>query len=281
MPYATTPAGRLYYHHNGVPGAPAAPVFVALHGAGGQGRDWPEAWRHRADPIGFLGLSQARFGGQPLARPFYALDLPGHGLSGGESCDHVSGYADAAIGFIEALALRRVILIGHSMGGGVVLDVAQRRHPALAGMVLIGTSAAMAVPDSVFDGLANAYTATVRKLSGYCWHPSAPVFYKAKGFERMHGAGQDTVLGDFKASATFDFREALGAIETPALVIAGLDDKMMPAKHAERTAVGLPNARYAGIAGAGHFPHVERPIEVGRHLEAFARTLDPQTASAA
>jgi pimeloyl-ACP methyl ester carboxylesterase len=58
--------------------------------------------------------------------------------------------------------------------------------------------------------------------------------------------------------------------KVPTLVIEGEEDQLMPAAELEKLARGIPGARKATIAGAGHVPFVEEPREVAellvRHL---------------
>ena len=51
--------------------------------------------------------------------------------------------------------------------------------------------------------------------------------------------------------------DRLGEVRAPTLVVVGADD---PARaRAEEVAAGIPGARLAVVAGAGHAPHLERP----------------------
>jgi 2-succinyl-6-hydroxy-2,4-cyclohexadiene-1-carboxylate synthase len=57
--------------------------------------------------------------------------------------------------------------------------------------------------------------------------------------------------------------DRLAEVSAPTLVIAGaLDDRGRP--RAEQVADGIPTARLAVVAGAGHTPHDERPIAFRR-----------------
>ncbi|HET8584552.1 MAG TPA: alpha/beta fold hydrolase, partial [Casimicrobiaceae bacterium] len=51
-----------------------------------------------------------------------------------------------------------------------------------------------------------------------------------------------------------DLRERLASIATPALVIGGDRDAIVPIEATRRLAAALPNARHATIAGAAHAP---------------------------
>ena len=69
-----------------------------------------------------------------------ALDLAGHGQSGGGRKDWtIAAFGQDVVSVVEALGLKRVVLIGHSLGGPVVLEAARRMPGRVAGLVLVDT----------------------------------------------------------------------------------------------------------------------------------------------
>jgi pyruvate dehydrogenase E2 component (dihydrolipoamide acetyltransferase) len=71
-------------------------------------------------------------------RPVFALDLPGHG---GSSKDlgpgGIPGLAEALLAFLDAVGIIRAHLVGHSLGGAVVLQAALARPASAASLTLI------------------------------------------------------------------------------------------------------------------------------------------------
>jgi pimeloyl-ACP methyl ester carboxylesterase len=57
----------------------------------------------------------------------------------------------------------------------------------------------------------------------------------------------------------FDFRDELGTIEAPTLVLAGEEDPVADASVIQQLADGIAGARVETIPGAGHLANVERP----------------------
>ena len=69
-----------------------------------------------------------------------ALDLAGHGQSGvGRKDWTMPAFGQDVVSVVEALGLKRVVLIGHSLGGPVVLEAARRMPGRVAGLVLVDT----------------------------------------------------------------------------------------------------------------------------------------------
>ena len=83
------------------------PTLCLVHGAGGSALAWIRQLEGLAD-----------------AARVIALDLPGHGESGGEGCRRIGDYARVVRGFVEALGPGLVVLGGHSMGEAVAQTVA-------------------------------------------------------------------------------------------------------------------------------------------------------------
>ena len=109
MPFLTVAGARAHHvHRRPVPAS--GPPVVFVHGAGGTHQHW---------------LYQVR---DLPHSPTYALDLPGHGRSEGQGRDSISAYGDWLIDFLDAAGEDQAVLVGHSMGGAIVLDTTLR-HP--------------------------------------------------------------------------------------------------------------------------------------------------------
>jgi pimeloyl-ACP methyl ester carboxylesterase len=67
-----------------------------------------------------------------------APDLPGHGRSSAPPVEYTAGYFTEAVEqFLERLDLRRVLLVGESIGASIGLALAARRNSRLAGVIAI------------------------------------------------------------------------------------------------------------------------------------------------
>ncbi len=119
--FVELPAGRFHYRHWGRAGLPQA---VLLHANCASAASWARV-------------------GAALAGEFelFALDLRGHGASAAPGSYGLRAAADDVAGFLDALALDRPLLIGHSWGAAVALVLASGAEstappPRLCGLVL-------------------------------------------------------------------------------------------------------------------------------------------------
>lgn len=239
-----------------------------VHGAGGRDQDWPQAWRSIDDVTRAMGLTPASHIADLDQYPIYSVDLPGHGHSSGTGYSSVDEYADAIEGFIEALELKRVVLVGHSMGAAITLLVAIRQNPRLAAVVLIGSAAKLQVSPAILDGLQNDFENTVDAIIKYSWYKQTGAFFKEKGRQRMLETGSDVVYGDYYACADFDLTEQLDQVQVPALLIASDNDRMVRMKDSEATANTL-GAKFVGLEECGHFQHIEQTAKCAKALSEF------------
>ena len=78
-----------------------------------------------------------------------AVDLPGHGRSGGAPAASVEAAADWLLALLDAAAVTQAALIGHSMGSLIALEAAARAPARASRLVMIGTAYPMKVSDAL------------------------------------------------------------------------------------------------------------------------------------
>lgn len=269
MPNISVGDHDLSYSFNGVADREDGLTLVLVHGAGGKFADWPVAWRSNADMTRLVGLTPKSHDGELDQYPVYAVDLPGHGASGGTSLDTVDAYAAEIATFLEALDLKKVFLIGHSMGAAIALTLAVQQNPRLASIGLIGGSSKLVVSPAILDGLQNSFEATVDNIIRYSWHKKTSDFFKQKGRQRMLEAGSDVVYDDFLACSRFDLSEQIDDLDLPVLVIVSTGDRMVPPETSGAMAERLKNCRHVVLEDCGHFQHMEQVGRVADELTSY------------
>lgn len=272
MPFISVGDHELSYSFNGASTRKDGLALVLVHGAGGHKQDWPATWRSASQKMQGMGLTARSEGRQLENYPIYAIDLPGHGRSAGKSQTHVDAYANTVASFLEALDLKKVVLVGHSMGAAIALTLAVRANPGLAGIVLIGGSSRLVVSDAILDGLRSDFEPTVDNIVRYSWHKDTSAFFKRENRQRLLEAGSDVVYNDFLACSRFDLSDRLSTVGIPVLIIAADQDRMVPLETSRKMAEALPQGTFAELRDCGHFMHVEQPRQVARVLASFLET---------
>lgn len=231
-----------------------APRLVFVHGSGGGRRTFQEQLR--------------RFEGA------YAPTLPGH--PDGTPCSRADHYAQVVSAEIATLP-GPLVLVGHSLGGAVALEVALARPESIAGLVLVATGARLPVPDHAFARL-------LQDLDGECDRVArASLVYEEPSevwriASQMVEAGYATLHADYTACAAFDARERLADIDMPTLVIAGAEDPLTPPWLAEELAAGIPDATLRVLPAASHAVMVDRERTFDLLLAGFLARLEVGTA---
>lgn len=119
---------RTVASHDGVP------VTFEVHGVGAPALVFVHGWS--CDRTYWKGQLE------PLSRRFQvvAVDLGGHGESGhGRLSWTIDSFGGDVAAVVEELGLDPVVLIGHSMGGDVILEAARRLRHRVAGLVWVDT----------------------------------------------------------------------------------------------------------------------------------------------
>lgn len=244
----------LHYAEHAQPLSRRPPV-VLVHGAGGQYAHWPPHIRRLRDTT------------------TYALDLPGHGKSGGKLRASVTAYAADVLAFMDALGLRRAVVGGHSMGGAIAQTMALNYPDRLVGLLLVGTGARLRVLPDILDGLLTQHAATVELIVSKNYAPGAPDQLVRLGKRVLMQCPPEVIHNDYTACQNFDVMQRLSAIRHPTLIVVGSDDQMTPLNYAEFLRANIPNARLEIIENAGHMVMVEAPQQVAEAIDNWLEEL--------
>jgi pimeloyl-ACP methyl ester carboxylesterase len=200
---------------------------------------------------------------------------------------------------LDALDVEHALVVGHSMGGMVALQLAHdtptdELHRRVAGLVLVSTTGGPFTKVPGFGGMARlAGPASARAMSladrwgvrtvasqDLRWWLTRVGFgaeappAQVRFVEGLHLATASSTLSELiPALALFDLSKWLGTIDLPALVVVGSNDRLTPPRHALRTAAALPRSELVELPRCGHMPMIERRHEFTRLIEEFAAKI--------
>jgi pimeloyl-ACP methyl ester carboxylesterase len=250
-----------FAYTGGRPFEPRAPAVVFVHGAAFDHSVWQWQSRYLANH-GFTVL---------------APDLPAHGKSPGAPRVAIADMADWVAGLIEAAALEKAAVVGHSMGSLVALETALRHPAKVAKLALVGTSAPMPVGDPFIAAARDDHPAafdmevTWGHARGMALATSPIPGTTLPGASRaLNGRARPGVLtADLAACHEWKpSTEAIRALKVPALVVVGKRDQMTPQKAGRALAAEIPGAKLV-VLDAGHSMMSEVPLALVRELKDF------------
>jgi pimeloyl-ACP methyl ester carboxylesterase len=274
---------KLHGHSVSYQRAGWGPLLVLLHGIAGSSDTWNDVI-------------------EPLAERYtvVAPDLLGHGESAKPRGDYSLGaYASGVRDLLTALGHDKGTIVGHSLGGGIAMQMAYQFPERCERLVLVSSG-----------GLGREVHFLLRaaSLPGSEW--VLPVLAANRvintgtsvgGFLRRFGmrAGPDieelwrsfASLGDHQARNAF-VHSLRGVIDpggqrvnasdrlylaerVPMMLIWGERDRIIPVRHGQEAHELIPGSRFEVFPDAGHFPHRDEPRRFVKTLSDFIDTTDP------
>ena len=257
-----------YAYTGGKPYDAGLPTIVFIHGAQNDHSVW---------------LLQSRwFAHHGFA--VLAVDLPGHGRSGGAPLPSIEDLADWIELLLERVGAgdtaKSVTLIGHSMGSLTALECAARHPARIARIALVGTAVPMPVSDALLDAAKNDETRAIDMINSWSHSPRAtfggyavPGIWHFGAARRLALRQRPGVLhNDLAACNAYTHgMEAAAALTCPALLISGSRDMMTHPKAAAKLAAAIPGSHSVTLDGAGHALMAEQPDAVLDALRDFIR----------
>jgi pimeloyl-ACP methyl ester carboxylesterase len=200
-----------------------------------------------------------------------AMELPGHGASGGQGEQDVEKYAKWVQAALPVFGISRPVIVGHSLGAAIALTVAIKYGELLSGIIVFGGGAKMPVNPLILEGIKKDPDAVLAM--------TAKIAVAKKNRERMapilarRKPNPDVLYGDFLACDRLDIELAVRGIKLPTLIICGQEDKMTPPANSEALRDIIPGAQLALIPEAGHLVMMEEPEAFNSALKEFVDSL--------
>lgn len=206
-----------------------------------------------------------------------APNLAGFGDSAQlHSPDTIEGHAVLVLQTLDHLKIDRFHLLGHSMGGMVVQQMAAMAPERIDRLVLYGTGPVGLLPDRFEtietsrrrlheDGL----EATARRIAA-TWFMKGEA---AEGFETCVREGAEASMQAALAALSswehWNGTASLSRLSMPSLVIWGDGDRSYGWRQPEALWHGIPGCRLAVVPGCAHNVHMEKPAIFNAILEDF------------
>lgn len=261
-----TVAGRRVFAHTGGgdPGS-AEPTVMLLHGAGNDHTIWRFVTRRLA----------AR--GWPVVAP----DLPGHGKSDGPPLPSIDAMAGWCVDFADTAGWGDLVMVGHSMGSLIAMEVATRVPERVRGVALFAPAERMDVHEDLQSAADRQDGAAADLIVGWTHsgrsrfgHHEAAGMWMAGVNRRLLERNAGSLPTDLRATSAWDGAAAFAERDVPTLIVVSERDRMVPARSGRQLLATLPDARLVEVPGGSHASLYDHPQEVVRPLIGWLGTLD-------
>jgi long-chain acyl-CoA synthetase len=215
-------------------------TIVFIHGFGGQA----EQWQYQLQKFS-------------LENRVIALDLRGHGLSDkpsrGYDMPRLVNDLETALTLLKVKG--KIVLVGHSFGGGVVTDFALKNPDRVERLILIATTGEFKLQPMLSLVLSlPIWLLRIVEPFTHKWLFAPPPVLKQIYFQNM---------------ANWNGWEKFKLLQVPTLVVRGNRDIVFERARFEKVRASIPGAEEADIGVSGHLVMLERREAVERAIERF------------
>ena len=203
--------------------------------------------------------------------------LPGFADKSKEpALDSIEAFADYVLESLDRAGIKNFHLLGHSMGGMIVQEVALKAGKRVNKLILFATG-----PNGRIPGRFESLEASLQRVQAngpealvantvHTWFmrgrrdPSYPAT-EATAQE----ASKEAILGGFRAMQGWSNLDRMGEIQNPTMIIWGDGDQSYRRDQIDLLHRGIPNSKLVIMPDCSHNAHLEKPELFHRHLSEY------------
>ncbi|HJU94047.1 MAG TPA: alpha/beta hydrolase [Pyrinomonadaceae bacterium] len=207
------------------------------------------------------------------------IDLPGHGQSGqGRKTWSIPSFGEDVKAVVTKLDLKRVVLIGSSMGGPISLEAARAMPDRVVAIVpvdsLLNVEQKIAPEqlDAIIKQMQADYKATITGLTNqFFFSPNTPAAVKERVLKDSTSRPPELAIAIMKGILSYDVAPTFRETKVPIHAING--DRAPTNLEANRKYA--PQFDASIIKGSGHYPMLENPAGFNQALAEILKKLPP------
>ena len=261
LKYLSYRQGQIAYREKGT-----GQTLFFLHGMNGNSKSWENLFYSLSSSFRVIAWDAPSFGGS---------DVFG---------DNIEEYKNAAKALIETLKLKKIILIGHSMGGLIASQLAYDNDVSVSGLILSSTHLGFGCKkgEPLMERYANRLKTFSTKLSD--------IDYAMERAQRNTPEGTSESVIKFLANVALDIRKEsirdggrmsqeadntniCKDLKVPVLILSGGKDTVISTEMHASLIAALPRAHKVVFPKAGHASFAEYPDQFNYQVTEFAKKV--------
>ena len=261
LKYLSYRQGQIAYRETGT-----GQTLFFLHGMNGNSKSWENLFYSLSSSFRVVAWDAPSFGGS---------DVFG---------DNIEEYKNAAKALIETLKLKKIILIGHSMGGLIASQLAYDNDVSVSGLILSSTHLGFGCKkgEPLMERYANRLKTFSTKLSD--------IDYAMERAKRNTPEGTSESVIKFLANVALDIRKEsirdggrmsqetdntniCKDLKVPVLILSGGKDTVISTEMHASLIAALPRAHKVVFPKAGHASFAEYPDQFNYQVTEFAKKV--------
>lgn len=259
MPFINVNQLEIFYYDNKLEGIP----LVFIHGWLGSSLEW----RYQLYHFNFK-------------NHIILLDLPGFGKSDKPNKVYsIDFYTKQITNFLKLLKYNKIILIGHSLGGLIALDIVLKNPKLVKKLILISSTSGKS--KSILENFivfwlnflfSFFYRTFLKKIIGKIISPEKQFRENSKLLKTALKLPKAVVLNTFKnMTCKFKLKEELGTISQPTMLIYGSEDRVISKAVINELNDFIPNAEFFIIDKGSHRVMYDKNVKVNELIEQFIK----------
>lgn len=211
------------------------------------------------------------------SRRAVAIDYPGYGESEFRAGLTHDDFAATALAVLDALEIERAHICGLSLGGVVAIALHHRARDRSASLILADSFAVHPEGTAIFE---RSVAASGNMAAMAAARTPAIV---ANGASDALRRGLETTMAAIDPAAfrqgaeavwLADQRDRVAAIDVPALILVGSEDRVTPPALSRELAALIAGSKLVEIADAGHLANIEQPDAFNAAVDDFLTTAE-------
>jgi len=204
-----------------------------------------------------------------------AIDLPGHGRSGGDPLETIEAMGEWTAGLIHELDLAPAHVVGFSLGSFVAIEAASQDPTCAASLVLIGVAASMPVHPELLAATHDDVPRASRLMMSWGigsrahrgGHQSPGMWLIGSGTALLDRSAPGVLGRDMVASSEYSAAvESAEKLTMPVTFVLGAEDKMTPMRAAPELIDAVESKSVVRLDSIGHMMPLEDPIGARRAI---------------